>query len=546
MDWLHALSAKLSSLPGIVAIHFADRARDKKHWRIAAPIYRLALFLSPRNASAWVQLGHALKEAGKLQQAEVAYVTATRADVSSADAFLQLGQLLSLQGNNKLAHQLYERALALSEMSHFDERLGLQTDIQVALGNLARDDGAWLAAVKHYRAATLLSAEKKATVWIQLGHALKETSDLVGAELAYRNAITLDAQSADAHLHLGHSLKLQARKYEAMEAYLAAIKIQDNFDDARHALLAVVGYSPSEFDKIVSQGVVAKQVCPLTNRIPDDRVPWGSGLNNRRTVLDIVWLSNVEWHFRTQRPQHLATALAEIGVRVLYVSMTFEEATSDTYFRTIGCPHQRIREIRVGFVGGHSACISHGMCRVQSLSISDAVQLAMQAYEMDRPVVVVEDPNWNDVATSLSSSLVVYDCVDRLAGFKDTLPIRLEAEASLLQKADIVVVTSAELAADLSVRNPSIVRNGVDIDHFSLSDEPRGKEPSRILGYYGALREWFAMDWIVHCAKRHPDWTFWLIGRMEQRFPDAERLPNVKFTASAPMKSFPSFLNSLM
>jgi glycosyltransferase involved in cell wall biosynthesis len=51
----------------------ADRARDSRDWVSAARYYQKALDQEPDNPPIWVQYGHALKESGKLQQAEAAY-----------------------------------------------------------------------------------------------------------------------------------------------------------------------------------------------------------------------------------------------------------------------------------------------------------------------------------------------------------------------------------------------------------------------------------------------------------------------------------------
>ena len=42
----------------------ADRLRDQRKWRQAAEAYRRVLVLRPDLDPIWIQLGHALKEAG--------------------------------------------------------------------------------------------------------------------------------------------------------------------------------------------------------------------------------------------------------------------------------------------------------------------------------------------------------------------------------------------------------------------------------------------------------------------------------------------------
>ena len=40
----------------------------------------------------------------------------------------------------------------------------------------------------------------------------------------------------------------------------------------------------------------------------------------------MIWLGVIDWHWRIQRPQHLAANLADTGARVFYVSLAFEPA----------------------------------------------------------------------------------------------------------------------------------------------------------------------------------------------------------------------------
>lgn len=65
------------------AILEADRARDSHQWERAARFYLDALKQESDDPTIWVQLGHALKEAGKGEEAKFAYLQATRLDAPS-------------------------------------------------------------------------------------------------------------------------------------------------------------------------------------------------------------------------------------------------------------------------------------------------------------------------------------------------------------------------------------------------------------------------------------------------------------------------------
>ena len=76
-------------------------------------------------------------------------------------------------------------------------------------------------------------------MWVQYGHALKESGDVTGAEAAYRKSLDLDPDSADAHLQLGHALKIQGRIDEAVGAYFRSIALDPAPRHPRDELIAL-------------------------------------------------------------------------------------------------------------------------------------------------------------------------------------------------------------------------------------------------------------------------------------------------------------------
>jgi Flp pilus assembly protein TadD len=101
----------------------------------------------------------------------------------------------------------------------------------------ARSAGEWQLAAGLYHIA-LERTPNNPPIWIQYGHALKESGDLAEAETAYRTAITYEPADADAHLQLGHALKLQGKQAAAEVAYRQAWVLDPSSAEAARELAA--------------------------------------------------------------------------------------------------------------------------------------------------------------------------------------------------------------------------------------------------------------------------------------------------------------------
>ncbi len=140
------------------------------------------------------------------------------------------------------------------------------------LADRARDAGDWELAARLYGEA-LEREPDDPPIWVQYGHALKESGKLqdpeklAQAEFAYRRALSLDPSAADTYLQLGHVLKLQGKTEEAQAAYLRAFALDPSLShpldelgglgwpQAQQLLLRGIGSSSGELDN----GVASEQ-----------------------------------------------------------------------------------------------------------------------------------------------------------------------------------------------------------------------------------------------------------------------------------------------
>jgi O-antigen biosynthesis protein len=91
----------------------AAAARERGDWVATADLYAEAVGWEPDNASLRVQLGHALKESGKLDEAEIQYRIGLALRPSDADLYVQLGHLLKTLNRRGEAAASYVAALGL-------------------------------------------------------------------------------------------------------------------------------------------------------------------------------------------------------------------------------------------------------------------------------------------------------------------------------------------------------------------------------------------------------------------------------------------------
>ena len=108
----------------------------------------------------------------------------------------------------------------------------------IARADRARDARDWGSAARNYRKA-LDQNPNNPPIWVQYGHALKESGSPSEAENAYRKSLELDGGVADTHLQLGHALKIQGRKIEASAAYLRALAFDPALEHASAELKAL-------------------------------------------------------------------------------------------------------------------------------------------------------------------------------------------------------------------------------------------------------------------------------------------------------------------
>jgi glycosyltransferase involved in cell wall biosynthesis len=236
------------------------------------------------------------------------------------------------------------------------------------------------------------------------------------------------------------------------------------------------------------------------------------------TLRPVVYLPTwARWDVMRQRPQYLLSALADQGHPVYFVD-----------------PRERRRRS----VGGVTIVPS------------------LEEVPADHVILYVHFAPLHGLATAFHDPVVVYDILDDLTIYEpDEIGLPTERTVAhhhprIMTSAHHVLASNSVLAERHRAERGDliIVENGVDVGAFS-ADAPRPPDlpmtDGPVIGYRGAIAEWFDFDLLREVAEAQPEMSFVLVGPVDARVAaDAgalEALPNVTFLGERPPDSMPGY-----
>jgi len=271
------------------------------------------------------------------------------------------------------------------------------------------------------------------------------------------------------------------------------------------------------------------------------------GTGGRSRGYDVMIFPVIDWEYRHQRPQHLASLFAARGHRVVY-------------FRTGFVPEGRWSGPQLRFIEPN-VCLASLPCRgappvIYSDPLSpDLIECMEKGVEAVREklglssvLAMVDHPFWTPIAERLENARVVYDCMDLHGGFSNTGKSLTDIEYRLISSADLVLTASAPLAAQVAprARKHLLLRNAAAYDHFCRRPERLALSGERpVVGYYGAIAEWFDAALVETAARALPGCDFVLIGStVGADLACLEGLPNVRLLGERPFGELPAYLHA--
>ncbi|WCF07873.1 glycosyltransferase [Paenibacillus thiaminolyticus] len=271
---------------------------------------------------------------------------------------------------------------------------------------------------------------------------------------------------------------------------------------------------------------------------------------------DIFRFPVINWDFRWQRPQQISMQFAKNGHRVFYFTVetigikknnaSFEDVSSQVWFQE---REKNVWEVKL---------CSKNPLNIYRDTISDredfqylkwSIQYIKRKFSIYCSVSILDLPFWSKLAFSIENNKVVYDCMDDHEGFSTNSREMLMNEGELIASSDLVIASSKRLIDKVKLKNENtlLIRNAGEYEHFSTRPANIAIELQNlkgpVIGYYGAISEWFDIELIRFLAHRHPEWTFFLIGDTSGcDISTVESLSNVIFVGEKNYRDLPSYL----
>lgn len=189
-------------------------------------LYRRAIERNPVNPWSYYELGNALAEQDRLDEAAAQYLAGLAADPAHVPTRASLGAVRERQG------RLDEAAAEFRTVVRLDPGF---TAGHYNLGSVLLAQGRPEEAVGHYR-ETLALEPDHAAAHTNLGHALGELGRGDEAVEHHRAALALRPGSAQAHNNLGSALAVSGLLDEAMDHFERALGIEPDHAGARRNL----------------------------------------------------------------------------------------------------------------------------------------------------------------------------------------------------------------------------------------------------------------------------------------------------------------------
>ena len=266
-------------------------------------------------------------------------------------------------------------------------------------------------------------------------------------------------------------------------------------------------------------------------------------LEEHYTKPDVIVLSIIDYSFRHQRPQHFAQRFARSGHRVFYVNANFGANYAERMLEN------DLWQITLPNSDAFSIHLTDW--RTQMPALRAHLDRLVGTHFIRDALVVVDYPNWINGARHLRDRYgfrIATDYMDDFTGFLNPSEETVRENSIALLKESDAVVASSQFLYDIAVRYNSrvaISRNGTEYAYFHKAySAARSRKERSVIGYYGAIAEWFDADIVCRCAELFPESDIVLVGDVTAHKKKLEKYQNIRLVGEVPYSELLPWLES--
>ena len=266
--------------------------------------------------------------------------------------------------------------------------------------------------------------------------------------------------------------------------------------------------------------------------------------NNNLIIKDksvIIGFSMIDYFFRVQRSQHLLRLCSENGYTVFYLKTKISKKTKDIDIKEI---YPNLYEISLWCESDRPISVySTDLTSDEINSLIECINYIKLEYNFRHFISYIANPFWLQVIKHINNTSIIFDCLDYTKGFNTHSEMIIKLEEEIIEK-EYIIYTSPILKelTNCKHNNFSFIRNGCDFKYFNKIINNKNYEKTRkIVGYYGAISDWWDVDLLEQVIIYFPDVDFHFIGNVycnnlshTKKINELNLFPNVTFLGEIP------------
>ena len=224
--WRYRRVALAASAGFLITVFMVCTWLQAGYWRKSITLFEHALAVTENNWLAHNNLGFAISQQGKIDEAIAHYLEALRIKTDYLEARYNMGFALSRQGKIDDAIACYQEALRIKP-----DYVKARYNLGIALFVQGKIDEA----IAHYQEALRVKPDF-VEAYYNLGIALFVKGEIDEAISHYQKALRIKPDFAEAHCNLGIALDRQGKTGKAISHYVKALRIRPDYTRARYIL----------------------------------------------------------------------------------------------------------------------------------------------------------------------------------------------------------------------------------------------------------------------------------------------------------------------